>query len=216
MLGEWIQNILVYVVITTVLRGLVSNKSFLEIFRFVSGLILILLFASPAFALLSLDGDWYDRLEENIFQVDKKQVEEELRVAEGSFARVLQRECEEQMEEQLREMTEESGQHLEEIEVSLEKEEDGDWSVSRISMTISEPIQEVMSRTGEGSRQSQDISRIIIEKIPEESNNEKDEQEQEKQVWEDGETRNLKKKICQKFNLSQEVVDVWKINGENY
>lgn len=210
MLGEWIQNILVYVVITTVLRGLISNKGFLEIFRFVSGLILILLFASPALSLLSLDGGWYERLEENIFQIDKEQMEEELRVAEGSFAKILQRECEEQMEGQLREMTEETGQSLEEVKVSLEKEEDGSWSVSQVSMILSEPVQEVMAPSGETSRQVADIQQIRIDQIPEEKN-----REEKRQVWEDGETRSLKKRICQKFNLSQEEVDVWKINGEN-
>lgn len=218
MVQEMVQNVLVYVVMTTILRGLVSDKGFLEIFRFVSGLILILLFISPILSVLSLDAGWFQKLEKNIFQVDKRQLEQEMRVADGSFKKVLRRECEQKLKKQMRKMARENGQLSQEVEVSLEEGENGTWSIGRIHMTVGQGSQEAMSHSDGNARQDGDAAQgrkiSEIKKIVVGPGRGETIQEQKGAFCEDRDTRLLKKKICQKYQLSQEVVDVWKINGE--
>ena len=124
MVQEMIQNILVYVMMTAVLKGLVSNDGFLEIFRFVSGLILILLFVGPVISLFSAEDNWYRRLEENIFEVDYSQVEQEMTVAQGRFEEILHEECREQIEQQIKELIQKEGLQPVIIEVeTIQKKE---------------------------------------------------------------------------------------------
>lgn len=209
MVREIIQNLLVYVVMVTVLRGLISDKGFLEIFRFVSGLILILLFISPVLSVFSLDTVWYQKLQENIFKIDKMQLEQEMRVADGSFEKVLLKECEKQVEQQLREIVQENGQVSQEVDVALKKGKDGEWSIEQIQMTIGEKAQETMARR-DGETQIEQVQKIVIDSEQEQSVGEGGQD-----FLEDNDTRKVKKKICKKYQLSEEVVDVWKINGEN-
>lgn len=217
MIQEIVQNVLVYVVMTTILRGLISDKGFLEVFRFVSGLILILLFISPVLSVFSLDAEWYRKLEENIFQVDKKQVEQQMRVADGSFEKVLLQECEKQVEQQIRDFSEENGQISQEVDVSLNVKEDGTWSVGQIQMTIGQEVQETLSRGKDQSDQDGKQENIEkIQKIVIDTGQNQTTEREGQNFQEDGETRRLKKKICKKYQLSEKVVDVWKINGENY
>ena len=53
MFGQMIQNILVYVIMINVLQGLVTSQGFREIFRFVGGMILIVLCVSPILSRIS-------------------------------------------------------------------------------------------------------------------------------------------------------------------
>lgn len=216
MVREIVQNILVYVVMTTVLKGLISNKGFLEIFRFVSGMILLLLFLSPIVSALSIDTGWYEKLEENILQVDRKQIEQELAVADGSFEDVLLRECEIQVRQQLREMAEDAGQKPEQIQVSMKKSEDGEVFVERIQLKVNEETQQVMAQMEDTEEESQrNVEPIENIQIDSETGRQR-EQEDKESVSEDEDTRMLKKKICKKFALSKGAVDVWKTNGRNY
>lgn len=215
MVQEIVRNMLVYVVMVTILKGLISDKGFWEIFRFVSGLILILLFISPMMSVLSLGGGWYQKLEENIFQIDKKQLEQEMKIADGNFEKILRKECKSQIEQQIRELALENGQTVREVETALETEEDGTWSVTQIHMTIENETQEVMSRSGQETSGKEEGSVEKIQKIVigrEQNQAVREEQD----LLEDRDTRKLKKKICNKFQLKEKEVDVWKINGKNY
>lgn len=219
MVQEIVQNVLVYVVMTTILRGLVSDKGFLEIFRFVSGLILILLFISPVLSVLSWDAGWFRKLEKNIFQVDKRQLEQEMRVADGSFEKILRKECEQKLKKQIRKIVRENGQYSGEVDVSLVEGKNGTWSIGHIRMTVGQGAQEAMSHSGQeagqdskGARDGEKIPKVG--KIVVGSGNHGKMQEEQDGLCEDTQTRLLKKKICKKYRLSQEVVDVWKINGE--
>ncbi len=195
MIKKMVQNILVYVMMTTVLKGLVSNKGFLEIFRFVSGLILILLFVSPVVSLFSSEENWYRRLEENIFEIDYSQMEQEMTVAQGRFEEILSEECQIRIKKQVREIVKEEGLSPENIQVITRKEE-GKVLIEEILVEIKE------KKWGSSDSIVEDIE-ITLEK------NQKAESRKT-----DKETKLLKKYICENFELSEEAVKVWKISGE--
>lgn len=199
MIREIVQNLLVYVVMITILKGLVSEKGFLEIFRFVSGMILILLFVSPVLSVLSLDAGWYEKLEKNIFQIDQSQMEQEMRVADGSFEKILQKECESQLEQQIQDLAKEEGQKVRQVEVSMNKEE-GNWEIDGVCMELT--AEENSQKTAESEKQISPVDKIVVD-----SNYEK---QKKTEGQEDEDTLRLKKKICKKYQLSGKKVNVWK------
>ena len=56
-LQKVIQSVLVYILIVTVLRGIVKNPRYGQYFQFFSGVILILILISPVFIFVSV-GRW--------------------------------------------------------------------------------------------------------------------------------------------------------------
>lgn len=193
MVQEIIQNILVYVVMTAVLRGLVSNKGFLEIFRFVSGLILILLFAGPVVSIFSSENSWYRQLEENIFEVDYRQMEQEMAIAQGQFENILYEECRIQIRQQVKELIQQEGLQAERVRVEI---------VQKGEEIL---IKEIQAKVKKASNQEKIVEQIKIDLGD----------EQEKYRKTDKETKLLQKRICEKFELKKEEVKVWKENGEN-
>ncbi len=194
MIQEIIQNILVYVMMTAILKGLVSNQGFLEIFRFVSGLILIVLFVGPVISLFSSEENWYRRLEENIFEIEYNQVEQEMTVAQGRFEEILWTECQEQIKNQIREEIKQQGLKTGEIRVKTIQEKN-EILIKGIEVEVNEKnglestIEEVEIRLGE--------------------------YHQDKSLKMDKETKLVQKKLCERFELSEEAVKVWKGNGGN-
>ena len=65
---EFVQNILIYTIIITVLRGLITGPKYRQYFQFFSGVILILLFLGPVLSLFRSDRDWYRVLEEKLLR----------------------------------------------------------------------------------------------------------------------------------------------------
>lgn len=193
MVQEMIQNILVYVMMTTILKGLVSNKGFLEIFRFVSGLILILLFAGPVFSVFSKADNWYHRLEENILDVDYNQMEQEMAVAQGRFEEILQEELHKQLKQQIKDLIKEEGLLAERIEVDTIQKE-GETRIKEIQVEVTKK-----------SKKEELVEEVEIDL--------ENEQMESRKV--DKETKLLQEKICEKFELKEGAVKVWKINGGN-
>ena len=91
MFGQMIQNILVYVIMINVLQGLVTSQGFREIFRFVGGMILIVLCVSPILSRISDTDQIGKYLEEKLFQGEMDQLEQETKLAEGDFEKIMLR-----------------------------------------------------------------------------------------------------------------------------
>ncbi len=204
MIQETVQNILVYVVMMAVLRGLVSKEGFQEIFRFVGGLILILLFASPMVSLFSVGNQWYEKLQDNIFQMDRQQMKQELQMADGSFENILVRECEEEMREQIVKLAEDAGQKAESVEVEI-KYKEGMPSVAGVKMVLGDRDEQLaVTGSSDAVETVLPVEEIVIGGTT-----------GEKSRRTDAQTRAVRRKICKKYELSKEVVKVWKIGGKD-
>jgi putative lipoic acid-binding regulatory protein len=170
-----LQNILLYVMMMAVLKSLVTKEGFLEIFRFVSGVILILVCAGSFVSLATNDDGWYEILEEKLFENDMEQLQEEINLSQENLEEVLVSEWKKDFEEQVRKIVQAQGEEIEDIQVETEKNTEGEFAVKSISLEL-----------GEGEETQKKYDKI---------------------------TKKLKKKICNKFDLSGKVVKVWRKNG---
>ena len=105
---EWIRQIIIYVILVTVLRGLIMKPQYEQYFRFFSGIVLILLVVSPVLRVLHQDTAWHDTVEQYLFQMDVNDIQEQLAVTEGRRQEVIMQQYTEQLEEQIKKQ---AGQH---------------------------------------------------------------------------------------------------------
>ncbi|MCD7824408.1 MAG: stage III sporulation protein AF [Clostridiaceae bacterium] len=186
---ELIQNILIYLILVSLLRGLITNPKYQQYFQFFSGLILMLLLLSPVISLMEGEEGWFALLQENVLQMDLDEVKGEMAVAEGKFTDVLEKEYQEVVEEQVEALAREQGMVLEDTVVELEKEEE-EYRIASISGRVSEAETDLSDRAVETIQIGED------QKLSEEDDSKK--------------AKKLQKKLCSQFLVGEEQVHLWK------
>ncbi len=205
MVGQMIQNILVYVVMINVLEGLVSSESFREIFRFVGGLILIVLCVSPVLSKISDTDKVGQFLQERLFQEDMDQLNIETKLAEGSFEKIMLKQCKEELEKQVGIMAEKEGEEARQVEVKLKKDQEGNLQLKKVTMVLEEDSVPAAVSGDNSTIRVQDI-RIAPGTDPGGT---------EENVRKDADTAKLQVQICKKYELSKKKVIVWRKCGKN-
>lgn len=205
MVGLMIQNILVYVVMINVLEGLVSSESFREIFRFVGGIILIVLCVSPVLSQISDTDKVGQFLQERLFQEDMDQLNIETKLAEGSFEKIMLKQCKEELEKQVGIMAEKEGEEARQVEVKLKKDQEGNLQLKKVTMVLEEDSVPAAVSGDNSTIRVQDI-RIAPGTDPGGT---------EENVRKDADTAKLQVQICKKYELSKKKVIVWRKCGKN-
>lgn len=205
MVGQMIQNILVYVVMINVLEGLVSSESFREIFRFVGGIILIVLCVSPVLSKISDTDKVGQFLQERLFQEDMDQLNIETKLAEGSFEKIMLKQCKEELEKQVGIMAEKEGEEARQVEVKLKKDQEGNLQLKKVTMVLEEDSVPAAVSGDNSTIRVQDI-RIAPGTDPGGT---------EENVRKDADTAKLQVQICKKYELSKKKVIVWRKCGKN-
>lgn len=205
MVGQMIQNILVYVVMINVLEGLVSSESFREIFRFVGGIILIVLCISPVLSQISDTDKVGQFLQERLFQGDMDQLNIETKLAEGSFEKIMLKQCKEELEKQVGIMAEKEGEEARQVEVKLKKDQEGNLQLKKVTMVLEEDSVPAAVSGDNSTIRVQDI-RIAPGTDP---------GGKEENVRKDADTAKLQVQICKKYELSKKKVIVWRKCGKN-
>lgn len=205
MVDQMIQNILVYVVMINVLEGLVSSESFREIFRFVGGIILIVLCVSPVLSQISHTDKVGQFLQERLFQGDMDQLNIETKLAEGSFEKIMLKQCKEELEKQVGIMAEKEGEEARQVEVKLKKDQEGNLQLKKVTMVLEEDSVPAAVSGDNSTIRVQDI-RIAPETDPGGT---------EENVRKDADTAKLQVQICKKYELSKKKVIVWRKCGKN-
>lgn len=205
MVGQMIQNILVYVVMINVLEGLVSSESFREIFRFVGGIILIVLCVSPVLSQISDTDKVGQFLQERLFQGDMDQLNIETKLAEGSFEKIMLKQCKEELEKQVGIMAEKEGEEARQVEVKLKKDQEGNLQLKKVTMVLEEDSVPAAVSGDNSTIRVQDI-RIAPGT---------DSGGTEENVRKDADTAKLQVQICKKYELSKKKVIVWRKCGKN-
>lgn len=119
---EWVSRIVVYVVIVTVLRSLIAKPQYRQYFRFLSGIILILLLASPLLSLFGEDNAWYSMLSKQVFQLDTAETKELLKSSEGALQDMVMEQYRQTIELQVIELGKEEEIAVQETEITLSEE----------------------------------------------------------------------------------------------
>ena len=199
MLQQMIRNILVYVIMINILQGLVSSESFREIFRFVGGMILIVLCISPVLSNIS-DTDMIGKyLQEQLFQGELDQLKQETALAQGNMENVMLDECRKELERQLTQIAGQQGEENVQASVSLKKDSDGMLKLKKVTMILPE---NAVQTTAKGDEKSINVEDIVIDGGSQSGET-------------DSGTRKLKQTICEKYELPGKKVIVWRKSGEN-
>lgn len=130
-LQKVIQSVLVYILIVTVLRGIVKNPRYGQYFQFFSGVILILLLFSPLLSLFQSEDSWYRYIEENMLQLDRNQIESEMRIANGKWDAKLKEQYQKAMQEQVLLIASNEQIALSDLTIELDQKETG-WEIRKI------------------------------------------------------------------------------------
>lgn len=199
MLQQMIRNILVYVIMINILQGLVSSESFREIFRFVGGMILIVLCISPVLSNIS-DTDMIGKyLQEQLFQGELDQLKQETALAQGDMENVMLDECRKELERQLTQIAGQQGEENVQTSVSLKKDSNGMLKLKKVTMILPE---NAVQTTAKGYEKSIHVEDIVIDGGSQSGET-------------DSGTRKLKQTICEKYELPGKKVIVWRKSGEN-
>jgi len=189
---QLVQDILVYVVIVSALRGLITNPKYSQYFQFFSGIILILLLLSPALSVLKYESRWYGVLEEKILQMDLDGIKEEMKIADEKFAGMVEEEYKQALSGQVADMAEGRGVELKEVDVELS------WSGEEWE------IKDVSVMTEENPQTGQQEGRISVETV------EIGEDNKIREENTSGNAKALRKDICSSFAVGKDKVHIWK------
>lgn len=202
MIRQMIQNILVYVFIINILQGLVAREGFREIFRFVGGMILIVLCITPVLSQIS-DSDAVEKfLEERLFREEMTQLRQETKMADGKLESVMLEKCREELEKEMSRMAEGEGEKSPKVKVKLSKDRKGELKLKKVQVLLQ---QETVQTSVQKDTEKISVDRIVVE----------NEASPGEQKVTDAGTAKLKKKICKKYELPEKKVIVWRKNGEN-
>lgn len=202
MIRQMIQNILVYVFMINILQGLVAREGFREIFRFVGGMILIVLCISPVLSGIS-DSDTIGKfLEERIFREEMTRLKQETRLADGKLESVMLKKCQEELEKEMSRMAEEEGEKSLKVKVKFSGGHKGEPGLEKIQIVLR---QETLQTSVYKDPGKISVDRIVVG----------NKALQGGQKVTDAGTAKLRKKICKKYELPEKKVIVWRKNGEN-
>ena len=135
---EWIRQLVVYVIVITVLRGLISKPNYEQYFRFFSGIILVLLVVSPLLVFVQQDSYWYNSLQDKLLQMDLDSIKEELRVTEGKREEMIMEEYKRQIVKQVISLGDQWGIPV--VDVELQVGEQGEIIQMEIHISSGDAI----------------------------------------------------------------------------
>lgn len=110
-------NVLVFTIITSVLKGLIIKDEYKQYFQFFCGLIMILIVITPFIDFLSSDNDYYDILQKNIYSLEIKDSIGSIKTVDGKMRDVLVRQCESKIEGQIKKMAQKDGVDCNSVDV---------------------------------------------------------------------------------------------------
>lgn len=189
---QLVQNVLVYVVIVTVLRELISNPRYSQYFQFFSGIIMILLMLSPILSVFNFENEWYSLLEEKVLQMDLEHIKEEMNIADGKFEEMVKEEYKETIKKQVVVMAEEKGVQAEEVSVEILQGET-EWQIAEIAVMAG-----TIPKDG-GEKEKLSVEAVQIEQKGKGNINNISKDELA-----------LKKQICSYFAIGEDKVHIWK------
>ena len=120
---EFVKSITVFIFITTVFGGIISNEKYKTYFDFISGLIIILLVISPVVSFLNGDEDLYRNIQSQLFNADMTDAKREIKIAEGSFGDMVRNGLEEDIERTILQMGKKHDIDICEVDIELDNEE---------------------------------------------------------------------------------------------
>lgn len=197
---ELIQNLLVYIILVSALRGLVSNPKYQQYFQFFSGMILILFLITPVLQLFHGEEAWFQNLEQKLLQMDLSDVEQEMAVAEESFSNLLTEEYQAAVAKQAQTLAARKGITLKDTEIIL-SQENGEVTLKEIQGTIAKR---------EGSGEKEPVTTQGQISIPAIQLGGQEEKKAAGTEDTSQEAASLRRQLADYFMIGEEQVHLWK------
>ncbi len=195
---DFVKSILVFVLIVTVMKGIINNESFKMYFKFFSGLVLVLLMVSPLVSFLTGGDEWYELITQEIFNFELDSVSDELNIADGKFEEIIREGCKEDIEEQIVKMANERDIAVKNIETTLDTD----------SSSIQLAAVDIEIGLSENVEDETDIETINI-MLGDNEDNGNSSHKTDKQVATDKNAKMLKEDISNYFLIKEASVNIW-------
>lgn len=199
-MADFIKSILIFMLIVTVMKGIINNDSFRMYFKFFSGLVLILFMASPLINFLSGGDNWYALLEKSIFNFELEGVNDELNIADGKFEEIVRESCKEDIGKQIRKMAKERNINIKNLEVILDSNSD---SIKLASVDIG------LDNSKSESTKEDSIEEINIKTVDVMSDGAERTGKSKKKQATGQDVNNLKEDISSYFLIKEAAVKIW-------
>lgn len=118
----WIQRIVIYVILITVLHSLAGKAQYQQFFRFVSGLVLILLLLSPLLHFFGGNVDIYRSISSYFYQQDMEEIGELMQSAEGRMQEMMEKEYADALRSQVEQIAGELGLKVQKLSVQMQED----------------------------------------------------------------------------------------------
>lgn len=118
-MGELVRHILTFVVLITVLKGLISNEEYRQYFHFFSGMVMIVLLCEPLLSFFGGDVSLYRLIEDTVMEENIRDKIEEIKLADGKMEEVIRDSCREAVAEQVHVIAEREGFVVGDVDVRL-------------------------------------------------------------------------------------------------
>lgn len=203
---ELIRSILIYVVIVTVLRGIITNENYKRYFKFVSGIIMILMMISPILNFIYDDGGWYQKLEHIMLKCDIDEVNDELKVSDGIFEKKVMSKCEDQIKKKVEDMAAANGLDVQDIDVQMTNKND-EIMLCDIGMKIGSS-KNIKEDSGNDNKIDK-IEAVQVENIMTEKSVKNEKRHDGGNLKLSKNEKKLKSDICDYFELEKDRVTLW-------
>lgn len=121
---ELIFNILIFTIVTSVLKCLIIKEEYKQYFQFFCGLIMVLIVITPVIKFFEADTDFYNILNKHIYSSELKNSVSELENAEGNLKKGVISQCEKKIEKQVMGMAEKNNVTCSGVEVKTKTKGD--------------------------------------------------------------------------------------------
>src|SRR5690554_496004 len=114
---DWVRNTVIYLILNTIIMNLLGNSSYKKYVSIVSGMILLLIVLSPFLKLLNMEGimDYY--LNSNIYQIEARNFESELKLMEEKQREEVFADYKDNIRDQVEELVSEEGLYIYEFDL---------------------------------------------------------------------------------------------------
>lgn len=119
---EWIRNISVFLLMSSVLSGLVKQEMYRGYIQFFTSIFLVLTIIQPAVAMFGDDNDLYRVWQQQISKWQIEDMDTTLSMAEGNVKEVILKTKKTTVEEDVREMGQDKQLEIETVEATLDEQ----------------------------------------------------------------------------------------------
>ena len=132
---NFIREILIYIIVVTVFRSLIRDEGYAGYYRFIAGMILVLIILTPAVNFLYGDGDVYKVVTEKLVDSYDEFSDLEFSGEDYGFERKVEDECRDIVSKKIKNMARKRDITVDSVEVYLESQNE-EMRVKKLKIRI--------------------------------------------------------------------------------